>query len=121
MSVPTVLQTHLDTLAGGGAVSVNSRIGTTLAGNASPSICPAGGLRDHQGSFNYMLAYGGGSLQNNLRWCKNCQGPYYAGLGAGTGRGRRSGYSLVHDLANAAGQAACKWCAQCYALAFKGG
>jgi hypothetical protein len=33
----------------------------------------------------------------------------------------RTDYSLVHDLANAAGQAACKWCAKCYALAFNGG
>ena len=61
-----------------------------LAFADSPSLgsCSAGGMHDHTGSGNYVLAYSASSgappgRQDNWRWCNKCQVPAFAGFGAG--------------------------------------
>ncbi|MBA4064095.1 MAG: hypothetical protein C0501_10360 [Isosphaera sp.] len=61
--------------------------GLAYAGDASdtpvPGPCPAGGLHDHTGSFDYILAHdqAPGSGEANWRWCRKCQGLAFAGNG----------------------------------------
>jgi len=56
----------------------------SFGGSPSPGKCSAGGMHDHTGSGEYVLAIrGNGAVpqdsQDNWRWCKKCQVLAFAG------------------------------------------
>lgn len=57
--------------------------GLFFAGNPSAGACPAEGAHDASGSANYCLRVNAPSSvpgqQPNWRWCKKCQGLFFAG------------------------------------------
>ena len=53
-----------------------------MAGGSSPGPCPAGGVHNHTGSSNYVLALSGALVagaQSNWRWCNKCMGLTWGG------------------------------------------
>jgi hypothetical protein len=52
----------------------------SFAGNASPGTCAAGGLHNHAGSGNHVLAQAQNGLRGQDNWrCNKCQEPTFAG------------------------------------------
>lgn len=67
--------------------------------------------------------------QSDWRWCKKCQGLFFAG-GQGMGVCKAGGhhdmsgsrnYRLIHNQPTAAGQSDWRWCKKCQGLFFAGG
>ena len=107
----------------------------SYTGSGSPpgqGPCAAGGRHDHSGSGNYGLTDVQINQQGqaNWRWCRKCQGLYYAGtadngtcLAGGAHDGSASSnYVLSQDGRPAVGdgQARWHWCRKCMMLAFDG-
>jgi hypothetical protein len=105
--------------------------GLAFAGDRSPGRCPAGGLHDHQGSWDYALVMNvpGAAGQHDWRWCNKCQGLAFAGNrspgpcpAGGLHDHKDSGdYTLVMNVPGAAGQHNWRWCNKCQGLGFAGG
>jgi CubicO group peptidase (beta-lactamase class C family) len=106
--------------------------GLAFAGNASLGNCPAGGLHDHTGSRNYLVAMNTTSVvgQSNWRWCNKCQALSFAGSPSpgqcpAGGQHDHSG-SGDYVLGQKAGdlpeynQDNFQWCKKCQVLAFAG-
>jgi hypothetical protein len=102
----------------------------TLASGAHalPGKCPAGGVHDHTGSGQYLMAHNLPTFpgQQGWRWCKKCEGLFLAGAGSasvcpvsGAHDGSASGaYTLPHGEAPFPGQPDWRWCKKCGVLAF---
>jgi hypothetical protein len=103
----------------------------SFADGPSLGACPAGGVHDHQGSYNYILIYnspilqGQPNWQDKWGWCNKCQTLAFAGgnLGicAGGGVHNHQGsynYFLRHDDPNYPGQGRWHWCRKCQELTY---
>ncbi|MDZ8225469.1 hypothetical protein [Nostoc sp. ChiVER01] len=102
-----------------------------FAGNASLGACPAGGVHNHNGSYNYILIHDTPRLagQDNWRWCNKCQVLAFAGnasLGACPAGGVHNhngsyNYLLIFNTPLLPGQQDnWRWCNKCQVLAFAG-
>jgi hypothetical protein len=95
--------------------------------------CAAGGTHDATDSGKYTLAHNddGAAGQSGWRWCKKCEGLWFADGGAdrkgkcpaGDGHDDADSgkYTLVHNDDEAAGQQDWRWCKKCEGLWFAGG
>jgi hypothetical protein len=93
-------------------------------GGHSNSRCPAGGLHENVGSFNYHLAHSlapTAGWQGGWRWCNKCDGLFYGGHassvcpagGAHDGTGSFD-YHLHHAAPGAPDlQSSWRWCNKC--------
>ncbi|MGO8960983.1 MAG: C1 family peptidase [Streptosporangiaceae bacterium] len=102
-----------------------------FAGNATVGACSAGGVHDHVGSGDYLLANGvtNTAAQSNWRWCSKCQVLAFAGnatLGACAAGGLHNhagsgdyllGFNVPSQWAR---QSDWRWCNKCQVLAFAG-
>jgi len=115
--------------------------GLAYAGNTSPGPCPAGGVHDHAGSFNYFLAFfstppagANAGFQFNWRWCNKCQGLAYAGkefpgpcpAGGSHDHSGSYDYALIFSWLDLGPSPATdtqdnwQWCNKCQVLAYAG-
>lgn len=95
--------------------------------------CPAGDGHDDADSGTYTLAHNddGAPGQSGWRWCKKCEGLWFADGGADRKGQCPAGeshdetdsgdYTLLHNDRAAAGQRSWRWCHKCEGLWFAGG
>ena len=95
--------------------------------------CPAGDNHDETDSGAYALAHNDDDApgQGDWRWCKKCEGLWFAGGGAdrpgqcaaGDGHDEADSgrYILTHNDDEGAGQQHWRWCKKCEGLWFAGG
>jgi CubicO group peptidase (beta-lactamase class C family) len=106
----------------------------TFAGNASLGNCPEGGMHDHTGSSNYLVAMNASSVpgQDNWRWCNKCQALAFAGSASpgpcsagGMHDHTGSGNYILPQKGNGPlpddSQDDWRWCNKCQVLAHVGG
>lgn len=95
--------------------------------------CPAGDGHDDSDSGKYTLAHDDDAAagQAGWRWCKKCEGLWFADGGAERKGKCPAGdnhddadsgkYTLIHNDDEAAGQKDWRWCKKCEGLWFAGG
>jgi hypothetical protein len=102
-------------------------------GEKRPGRCPAGQAHDTDGSGSYILTLNDDNAagQQGWRWCKKCEGLWFADggekrpgqcpAGGGHDTDGSGSYVLVLDDDNAAGQQGWRWCKKCEGLWFADG
>jgi CubicO group peptidase (beta-lactamase class C family) len=104
-----------------------------FAGSASLGNCPGGGMHDHTGSNNYLVATTASGIagQHNWRWCNKCQALSFAGnasLGPCSAGGMHDHSGSGNYVLAIKGSGALpqdsqdnwRWCKKCQVLAYAG-